>query len=284
MKITGHQKQIDMFLTAVRGGRLHSSYLFVGQSGIGKRRVALYLAQMLNCLKNKGEGYPCGECASCRKIETGTHPDVAVLSVLEEKSWISIEQIREMISGLQYRALSGGYNVRIIDDAHLIKEDAANSLLKILEEPPANTVIILITPAPRSLPPTILSRCLLVKFGIFSDSVIRKEIERFSLDAAERDTVVSLSMGSLGRALAMAGDRGMISRYADITGDFLGRKLPGVRVDRKETLDFLGMLASRMRVEDIAKLEAVLRAQNDIRRNVNVDLALEVLRMDMAGE
>ncbi len=284
MEIIGHKKQIDMFLTASQNGRLHSSYLFVGQSGIGKKRVAMYLAMMLSCLKNGGKDYPCGECASCRKIEAGTHPDVAVLSLLEDKSWISIDQVRDMISGLQYRALSGGYNVRIIDDAHLIKEDAANSLLKVLEEPPANTVIILVTPAPRSLPGTILSRCLLVNFGVFPDDVIKKEIQKFSLTDEESDIVVSLAMGSLGKALEMAADRGNISKYARITGDFLERKLPGFRADRKETLDFLNLLASRVRVEDISKLEAVLRTQNDIRRNVNVDLALEVLRMDLAGE
>jgi len=281
MNIIGHKKQLDMLLAAVRNGRFHSSYLFVGQSGIGKKQVALYLAQMLNCQKNKGLDYPCGECLSCRKIETGTHPDVTTISVLEDKYWISIEQIREMISGLQYKAISGGYNVRVIDDAHLIKEDAANSLLKILEEPPANTVIILITPVPRSLPGTILSRCLLLRFGIFSEEEIKKEIEKFSLNEEETECVVSLSMGSLGKALEIAGDKELISKYGNIVGDFLEYKLPDKKIDRDESIKFLNLLASRLRRSDIAKLGAVLRTQNYIRRNVNVDLAMEILRMDL---
>jgi len=281
MRIIGHKKQMGMLLTAIRNNRLHSSYMFVGQAGIGKRQSALYLAQMLNCLKNKGLDYPCGECSSCRKIETGIHPDVMTISVMEEKSWISIEQIREMISGLQYRALSGGYNVRIIDDAHLIKEDAANSLLKILEEPPADTVIILITPVPRSLPGTILSRCILMQFGIFTDEEIKKEIEKYSLNNEETDFVVSLAMGSLGKAIKIAGDRELISKYSNILDDFLEYKLPDKKIDRKESLDFLNLLASWLRQNDISKLDAVLRTQNFIRRNVNVDLAMEVLRMDL---
>src|SRR3989339_288059 len=183
MKLIGHNKQEEMFLRAIEKNHIHSSYIFSGQSGIGKRLFALRLAKMLNCV-GKISKRPCEECPACKKIESGNHPDVVTISVLEEKSWISIDQIKDMIKSLQINTIMNGYNIRIIDSAHLIKEDAANSLLKILEEPPKNTVIILITPVPHSLPRTILSRCATVFFNVLSDGEIKKELSKYERNEA----------------------------------------------------------------------------------------------------
>jgi DNA polymerase-3 subunit delta' len=278
MKIIGHNKQVDMMARAVKSGRVHSSYLFYGQPGIGKKRVALHLAQMLNCTAGMPDT-PCGECAACRRIANNTHPDVVTVSVLEDKSWISIEQIRDMIAGLQYRALGGGYNVRIIDDANLIKEDAANSLLKILEEPPACSVIILVTPVPRSLPRTILSRCVPVSFGIFSDSEIEQGLAGYRLQRGDMELITAMAMGSLGKAITLAENPDTLAGCRNMLEDFIDGSVPSARQDRKEAVEFLDILASRVRKKDITKLEYVLNTRNYVKRNANVGLALDVLRL-----
>lgn len=281
MKIIGHQKQIEMLRSAVKTNRVHSAYLFAGQSGIGKKQVALEFAKILNCRSAGGGNKPCGGCLSCRKIESGTHPDVMTLSVAEEKNSIAIEQIREMIKGLQFRAVMGGYNVRIIDDAHLMQKDAANSLLKILEEPPENTVIILATPVPASLPSTVISRCAVVYFGILTGEEIRAGIGKYNLTGEESEFVQTVAMGSLGRAVELAGDRELIAGYKNVISDFEAGKFANKRLDRKAAVELLNMLACRIRIERPEKLEIVLKMKNCITRNTGIGLTMEVLKNNL---
>lgn len=282
MKIIGHQKQIDMLNSAIEKNRVHSAYLFVGQSGIGKKQVALKFAQLLNCQNTQDFKEPCGECLPCRKIEKSIHPDVITITVREDKTSIAIEQIREMTKGLQFRAVMGGYNIRIIDDAHLMQKDAANSLLKILEEPPENTVIILITPVPKSLPSTIISRCAVMYFGILSDMEIRNEIKKYDLPSDESEFISSIASGSLGRAIELAKNRENISDYKNIISDFQNGKFFNKKFkERKEAVDLLNMLAARVRIEMPEKLEDVLKMKNYITRNANIGLIFEVLKNNL---
>lgn len=282
MKIIGHKKQIDMLNSAIAKNRVHSAYLFAGQSGIGKKQVALKFAQMLNCRNTQNFKKPCGECSSCRKIEKSTHPDVITVTVQEEKTSIAIEQIREMIKGLQFSAVMGGYNIRIIDDAHLMRSEAANSLLKILEEPPENTVIILITPVPKSLPSTIISRCAVVYFGILSGDEIKNEIKKYNLPSDDVEFINSTASGSLGYAIELAKNRENIPDYRNIISDFQNGKFSNKKFkERKEAVDLLNMLAARIRVEKPEKLEYVLKMKNYITRNANIGLTFEVLKNNL---
>ncbi len=285
MKIIGHKKQIDMLNSAIEKNRVHSAYLFVGQSGIGKRHLALKFAQMLNCQNTKEIKKPCDECLSCKKIETATHPDVITITVQEEKTSIAIDQIREMIKGLQFRAVMGGYNVRIIDDAHLMQRVAANSLLKILEEPPENTVIVLITPVPKSLPSTIISRCAVVYFGILTDDEIKNGIKKYNLSDDEMEFINSIAAGSLGCAIELAKNIENISDYKNIISDFQNGKFLNKKFkERKEAVDLLNMLTARVRVEKPEKLGIVLKMKNYITRNTNIGLTLEVLKNNLKQE
>ena len=282
MKIIGHNIQIDMLNSAIEKNRVHSAYLFVGQSGIGKKQVALKFAQMLNCQNTQDFKKPCGECLSCKKIEKSTHPDVITIAVQEEKTSIAIEQIREMIKGLQFRAVMGGYNVRIIDDAHLMRTEAANSLLKILEEPPENTVIVLITPVPKSLPSTIISRCAVIYFGILSGDEIKNEIKKYNLSSDETEFINSMAAGSLGYAIESAENRENIPDCKNIISDFQDGKFSNKKFkERKEAVDLLNMLAARVRVEKPEKLEDVLKMKNYITRNANIGLTFEVLKNNL---
>lgn len=281
MNIIGHKKQMDMFSAASAVGKVHSAYIFVGQAGIGKKLFAGYIAQMINCRNTDVKKRPCGACLSCGKIETGMHPDFMTISVLEDKSWIAIEQIRDMIKGLQYGALLGGYNIRIIDEAHLIQPVAANALLKILEEPPKNTVIILITPMPKSLPQTILSRSAIVYFNIFSDSEIANELKTFNLAADELNFVTTAAMGSLGKAIGLANNRKLIAEYKNILTDFKKGRFVNKKPDRNDAVEFLNVLASQIRLLQPEKLGMVLKTRDYIRRNTNIGLTLDVLRLNL---
>lgn len=154
-------------------GRLAHAYLFFGPSGIGKDALAQRLAAALLCEQPGPQGMACGECSACQLIAAGTHPDNLVLAPLEGKTGILIDQVRQLTAQLGLKSHSGGYKVARIDSAHLLNPAAANSLLKTLEEPTDNTVLILVTDQPSRLLPTIRSRCQGLRFAPPTPDAVR---------------------------------------------------------------------------------------------------------------
>lgn len=148
--------------------RLAHAYLFTGPKDSGKTQTALCLAQLVNC--ESGAEQPCNECPSCRKIASNNHPDVHVIGGDEAES-IKIEEIRFLLSRVQLMAYEGKRKVFIIRNIELMTLEAANALLKTLEEPSANTLMVLTTSVPEANLDTIKSRCHIVKF--FPSSVNR---------------------------------------------------------------------------------------------------------------
>lgn len=198
----GNERVVLTLRHALGGRRFPDSLLFAGSEGVGKRTLALMLAKALNCLET--EGAFCNHCASCRKIEAGTHPDVLVVSVLEEKHFLQIDQIRQARKDVFYQPFEGRCRVIIIDEADRMKEDGANSILKMLEEPPPSTKIILLTARFHSLLPTIRSRCQVFSFSPLPVLLVRQFLEDHSnLSPADRDLCARLAQGSIGRALSL---------------------------------------------------------------------------------
>lgn len=148
--------------------RLAHAYLLVGPQDSGKTQTALSLAQLVNCESETSK--PCGECAACRKIASGNHPDVHVIGN-DEMDSIKIEEIRFLLSRAQLMAYEAKTKVFIIRNIELMTLEAANALLKTLEEPAANTLMILTTSVPEANLDTIKSRCHIIKF--FPSSVDR---------------------------------------------------------------------------------------------------------------
>ena len=198
--IVGQDTAINILLRTIQRGRLPSSYLFAGESGIGKKFTATNLAKAVNCLKtvnihqsnsslppfSKGglEGIinselnhfdTCDECTSCKKIDAGVHPDF--LPILPEGGQIRIEEIRAIDDVLSLKAFEGRKKIVIVDDADTMNPYAANAFLKTLEEPPEDSLIILISSNPDRLPDTIRSRCSRVNFTPLSYAACRKVIE-----------------------------------------------------------------------------------------------------------
>jgi len=148
-------------------GRLAHAYLFAGPRGSGKEVVARTLAKALNCLEKDHDCCPEGGhgCDSCRRVDDGVHPDVYWVRPESKSRRIQVDQVREFMKAVNLRSSMGGVKVGIIVDADCLNEEASNAFLKTPEEPPAQTVILLLCAEPQRLLPTILSRCLRISFG-----------------------------------------------------------------------------------------------------------------------
>ena len=190
--IIGQDRAINILLKTIQRGRLPSSYLFAGESGIGKKLAAINLAKVINCLNasnRDAEGIDaCDECPSCRKIDSGIHPDFLLLS--PEGGLIRIEEIRAIDDLLSLKAFEAIYKVVVVDDADMMNQSAANAFLKTLEEPPGNSLIILISSNPDRLPDTIRSRCSRINFTPLAleacEEIIKKVLSQQSEDKVQR--------------------------------------------------------------------------------------------------
>lgn len=200
--ILGQTQAINWLKTAIKQERLATAYLFTGIDGIGKSTVALSFAKVLNCLSLQ-ENDACEACLNCRKISAGTHPDI--LFIQPEGQSIKIEQIRKVQHSLSFKPVSARRRVVIINDAELMTDEAANAFLKTLEEPPLNTILILIARHKSQLLPTIVSRCQVVPFRPLTLKIIQEVLEKRGVSPQKAFFLAHLAGGSLSRALAFWG-------------------------------------------------------------------------------
>ena len=176
-EIKGQEQAIHILHRAIETQHIAHAYLFTGPEGVGKKKTALALAQYLNCTnKPPGSVQSCGICSSCIQAESGSQPDIIVLE--PDGNSIKIEQIRTLLSKVSLRNYDSAYKVIIINDAHLMTDQAANCLLKTLEEPTDNTVFLLITAQIQNLPITILSRCQQIQFHTLSPALIQELLQQ----------------------------------------------------------------------------------------------------------
>ena len=201
-EIVGHRRQLEILRLALTSGRLHHAYLFVGPEGIGKRMLATALAQAVHCGARVGDF--CGSCVNCTRIADGNHPDVRIIEPLAGKKEISIQQVREFERELNYRSFTGKRKIIIVDPATLMNLASQNALLKTLEEPPQDSLIILIASSAGGLLPTLRSRCLRISFA----PLARAEIARYlrtkqGVTGDEVEFLAAMSMGSIGAALGL---------------------------------------------------------------------------------
>lgn len=198
-QILGQKKAIDFLKRVIGGDRIPHAYLFTGINGVGKSTTALALARAVNCTSNTSdEG--CGICVTCRQLTSGNFPDI--ISIAPDGQNIKIEQIRELNRNLNYKPVSGRYRITIIDRVEMMTEEAANSFLKTLEEPPPGNIIVLKVVDPHDLLPTIVSRCQRVPFHPLNRDMIKKYlVEQHNQDDNTAWLAVGLADGSLGKAI-----------------------------------------------------------------------------------
>ena len=288
--IEGHDAIASRFVAAHDRGRISGSYLFVGPPGVGKGTFALALARSLTCERPQPGLVACGGCASCVQADAGSHPDIDVVRKPEDRSTIPLELLigddeHRMREGLCWRILLkpvlGARKVAVIMDADHFSEEAANCLLKTLEEPPAGAVVILVGTALERQLPTIRSRCQVIRFAPLAPDVVRRLLERETcalgspvdpeiLDRCSRAAGGSLARGRLLLDPEVTAFRGRLCEL------LAGRPLRGVDLSR-ETLAFVEA-AGKEAPPRRARLRLVLDAVLDVlhhaaRRGIGVQAA-----------
>lgn len=200
-EIVGHERPVAILTRALANNALAHALLFSGEEGIGKKATAQALAAAVQC-REQGAAGGCGHCNSCRKAAAGNHPDVHLETA--EGDEIKIDQIRQIQADLSLRPFEGESKVLIVDGAERMNSAAANAFLKTLEEPPGESLIILVSAMPHSLLPTIRSRCQEIKFQPLARPALAAVLqERRGLSADDAWFAAALSRGSIGRALTM---------------------------------------------------------------------------------
>jgi DNA polymerase-3 subunit delta' len=209
--LIGNDRIRRLLARSVAEDRIGQSLLMAGPRGVGKYRFAISLAQALNCDQMQ-MGEACGDCIPCRKITRNEHADVrTILRESQDPSFkketksqfIKIDQVRDMAQQAQFRPYEGRRRVFIIDDAEWLRHEAANSLLKTLEEPPDTSLIILITAKPFSLLDTIRSRCLMLSFAPLTAAEIEQHLRATQTSPEEVHLRSRLAAGSIGRAIEL---------------------------------------------------------------------------------
>ncbi len=161
--LIGHEWAVNLLRTHVAQQRLRHAYLFTGPPGVGRRTLALRLAQAINCLQPSAPGEPCLACQSCQQIERQQYPDLTVVESESVGATLKVDQVRELQRGLSLAPYMGRYRVALLlrfEEAH---PSASNALLKTLEEPPPKVVIMVIASSPEELLPTVVSRCEILR-------------------------------------------------------------------------------------------------------------------------
>ena len=314
--IIGQERAIRLLSRMLHNERLAHALLFTGIDGIGRQTTAKALAMALNCANPVGES-ACGMCRSCQKVISGNHPDVII--VKPSGVFIKIAQVRSLRKHLRFAPLERGCRVIIINDAQTMNAEASNAMLKILEEPPNDTHIILTASQTTDLLPTIVSRCQSITFRPIPVAKIAEVlVAKGNLDQDTAAALAILAKGSLGRALsadvnhwmawrkellervgsvstestqglfvfaeALARDKGNLEDALDMMTtwfrDVLMCKLQPERILNGDFMEDIQDASQGLSVDEILeKMETVFAAQSAISRRANPRLALEVMML-----
>ena len=203
-EVVGQQHIIKTLKNALEKNKIAHAYLFCGPRGTGKTTMAKLFAKALNC--EEGIGHQCNKCENCIEVTNGTHPDVIEIDAASNNG---VEQVRDLIDKVNYLPIKGKYKVYIIDEVHMMTDNAFNALLKTLEEPPSHVIFILATTEPHNILPTIVSRCQRYDFTKVSDpdiykrltEVLEKEGTAYTKKGIE--AIISLADGGMRDALSI---------------------------------------------------------------------------------
>jgi DNA polymerase III subunit delta' len=275
--VLGHEGVKAALRRSLERGALPSALLFTGPEGIGKRALALEVARSLVCERPQGEA--CGVCSSCQRVGRALdglaeareqaeaaeeavgfnfrlHPDLLLVEPM--KDTIRVEQARALVHEVAERSFEGRGRAIVIDDAHRLTEQAANALLKSLEEPPPGTHFLLVTAAPEVLLSTIRSRCQRLRFSALPAATIETALStRWGVPAVEARLRARLSGGSLKTAVAFES-----GAYRDLREELMSL------IERWIDLDELGRLDAAQKLAELDEPRDALRIMRTLLRDV----------------
>lgn len=264
--------------------RLRHAYLFTGPEGVGRRTLAIKFAQALNCINPSEPGGFCGECRECRQIQSLNHPDLSLLLPEEGHRDIRIDQVRSLQRTLSLSPYAGTYRVALLVDFQRATHQAANALLKTLEEPPEKVVLLLTANTPEGLLPTIVSRCEVIRLRPAALGSAQTFLEaEYGLPEDQARFLSHLSGGRVGAAVRLAQDPEALLRRHEHLADFL-RVLPAHRFERfklAETL-FKNRPQARQELAEFLPIwlsfwrDVFMRTAGESLPVVNADLATQI--------
>ena len=253
--IIGHRETVRALESALAAENFPHALILAGPDGVGKTTVALEVAKRLNCI---GAEPPCGECVHCRQIVAASHPDVSLIERPEGKENIAIAQVRVLREAASLRPFQGRWKVYIIAGAESLTPQAADALLKTLEEPQPQVILILTTTDSNALPATVRSRCRAVLMHPVLEDDVREALEHRGVDRADAKRIARLARGNVGWALGAG-------------------KSPRPALQRREMLERLGGVLDMSQEERLSLIEAITGDRKDrtaVRRQVELLLLL----------
>ncbi|MEJ2070862.1 MAG: DNA polymerase III subunit delta', partial [Syntrophobacterales bacterium] len=285
--ILGQERVLGYLKAAFNRGRLAHAYLFLGPEGVGKESVARALAAALNCADLREDGDACGVCPSCKRLAAGTHPDFLVIrpTSKERPPKIVIDQIRELRRVTAYPPVAGGWRVTLIKPGEDMRDDTANALLKTLEEPPPQHLLILTAGVEADIFPTVVSRCQKLAFTPLPYPLITAELQRRGLSPSQAALLAKKETEAEGKKEKKGGKKSEETDNFILLSQLWYRDLLLLSCGAPERLlahqdrvaELQAEAASNHRDVWLGKLAALSEAQRHLRANLNPELTLDLL-------
>ncbi|MGB1288352.1 MAG: ATP-binding protein, partial [Aggregatilineales bacterium] len=200
-QIEGHDSAIDFLQKSLLHGRNRHAYLFVGAANIGKNALAHSFAAALNCEQEDIESRPCWECASCKRLLSGNHPDMMYVEHDDRTGKIKVDMVRDLMQLLALKPYSSRYRIAILDDFDEAYPQAQDALLKTLEEPAPHAVLLLLAKSTEKVLSTITSRCQLIRLRPAPVNTVADLLEKNGASAGDATLLARLSSGRTGWAM-----------------------------------------------------------------------------------
>ena len=277
--LTGHEWAVDMLKKHITHGTTRHAYLFSGPPGLGRRTLAIRFAQALNCQTPTSPGIPCGTCRDCKQIAAMQHADLSVVQADSEGGTMKVDQIRELRKTITYKPYQSKYRVALFLRFQEANDNAANALLKTLEEAPAHAILLLTADTPEQLLPTIISRCEILRLRPLPIEAVVADLIYRGVDEERARLLAHISGGRPGYAHRLVDDVTLLEKRDERLND-LQTLLPAARVEKFSYADKLSKDKDAMRQAIIIWLsywrDVMLRVAGAETPLINVDRNMEI--------
>lgn len=258
-EVIGQEHIVQTLTNSIKGNNISHAYLFSGPRGSGKTTIARIFAKAINC-ENPSLSEPCNKCSSCLEIMSGRSMDLIEIDAASHRG---IDDVRELREGIKFAPVKSKYKIFIIDECHQLSKDAANALLKTLEEPPAHAIFMLATTEPHKMIPTILSRCQKFDFKRLQVSEITKKLQNISKKEGIKFEESALSLIALNSRGSFRDAESLLDQCMSFSGKSGSIKTEDIKqllgiVEVSEISKFVDLLISKNTKDSILFLNSII--------------------------